>query len=137
MATCPQCRALNYEDTFHRFLAKEYVDAQYGAVHHLTVAAYMLQHPDRLSQDGWRHIRESLRIFLVEGRSPQEHRARIRKQVDSGNRDWSLKKGPRLTLPPDFEWSRTIVTVDDDTAEKYCEHIEAWARAVLADAESL
>ena len=31
----------------------EYVDPAYGAVHHLTVAAYMLQHSSQLSREGW------------------------------------------------------------------------------------
>lgn len=137
MPRCRQCHAAGCEDRYHAFLAREYVDPRYGAVHNLTVAAYMLQHPDKLSEDGWRAMRDTLRAFLVEGRSTQQHRARIRQDVSSSNRSWSLKKGPRLVLPPGFSWSQTIENVDDATPDRYCADIEAWARAVLADAETI
>ena len=137
MPRCPQCHAPGCEERFHAFLALEYVDARYGAVHHLTVTAYMLQHPDKLSEDGWRAMRDTLRAFLVQGRTPREHRARIRNDVNSANRDWRLKKGPRLVLPAGFRWSQTIDAIDDATPDHYCRDVEAWARAVLADAETV
>ena len=137
MASCPSCHAFACAERFHQFLALEFVDPQYGAVHHLTVAAYMLQHPGRLSRDGWRGIRDTLRAFLVEGRTPQEHRARVGEQVASNNRTWSLRKGPHITLPDGFTWSQTIEAVDDSDPRRYCREVEAWARRVLADAETI
>ena len=82
-------------------------------------------------------MRDTLRAFLVEGRSPQEHRARIREHVSSDNRSWSLKNGPRLALPAGFRWTQTIDAVDDAAPGRYCRDIEAWARAVLQDAETI
>lgn len=134
---CAQCGSLCCEETFHRFLAREYVEAGYGAVHHLTVAAYMLQHPQQLSEEGWRAMRDTLRAFLLEGRSAQEHRALIREHVSSDNRSWSLKNGPRLALPAGFRWTQTIDAVDDAAPARYCRDIEDWARAVLQDAETI
>jgi hypothetical protein len=39
---CPECGAPdnNCETRYHECLVKEFTDADYGAVHHLTVAAY-------------------------------------------------------------------------------------------------
>lgn len=47
--TCQECGALctvenNCVERFQRYMALEMTDAAYGEVHHLTVAAYMLQH---------------------------------------------------------------------------------------------
>lgn len=134
---CAQCGGVGCEERFHSFLALEFVDPQYGAVHHLTVAAYMLQHPERLSEVGWRYMRDTLRAFLVEGRTAPEHRAAIRDQVAGDKRTWSLKKGPRLTLPAGFTWSQTIASVDDADGASYRRDIEAWAQSVLADAETV
>lgn len=137
MDPCEQCNAVGCEERFHAFLALEFADAGYGVVHHLTVAAYMLQHPQQLSMDGWRMMRETLRAFLVEGVSPAQRRKQVRHKMDSGARSWSVRKGPRLVLPDEFAWSQTIAAIDDSSPEQYCSDIEAWARSVLADAEKL
>ncbi len=134
---CAQCGAVGCEERYYSFLAREFVDAGYGAVHHLTVAAYMVQHPARLSQEGWRAMRDTLRAFVAEGRSPQEQRAAMRDLAAGEKRAWSITKGPRQTLPPGFRWSSDITAVDDSDAATYCRDIEAWARQVLADAEAI
>jgi hypothetical protein len=94
----------------------------------------MLQHPSQLSSKGWEVIREQLRQFLDEGLRPAEARARVRKNVAFQKRAWSLKKGPRLELPPGFAWTQTIMSVDDATRAQYRQDIEQWARQTLADA---
>lgn len=137
MTVCPSCRATACEELFHRFLALEFNDPAYGAVHHLTVPAYMLQHPHRLSQEGWRQMRATLHAFLVEGRTPQAHRAALRDSVSSSNRTTSLKNGPHQPLPAAFTWSQTIAAVDHTTPQRYRQTIEQWARAVLSDAQSI
>jgi len=75
---CPDCGApeMTCETRFHEFLVKEFEDAGYGTVHHLTVATYMLQHSSKLTREGWLYERELLREFLVENKPP----AFIRKQ---------------------------------------------------------
>lgn len=135
--TCPDCNAENCEEQFHRFLALEYTDMRYGAVHHLTVAAYMLQHPARLSRDGWRAMRQTLTDFLIHGENPAERLKQLNKDMDSGARSWSLSKGPRKSLPAQFTWSQTITAVDASDPAQYREDIETWARSVLADASKL
>lgn len=137
-STCAECGAPwtaedNCEEQFHRFLVLEFTDPDYGAVHHLTVAAYMLQHPSRLSLKGWQAIRELLGQFVEDGVSPAEVRTRRQKSVDNRHRLWSFKKGPRLQLPSAFAWTQTILSIDDATAAQYRENIEQWARQTLAD----
>ena len=142
--TCPHCgaRLIGVEqcrDYFDGCLEKEFVDPGYGAVHHLTVPAYMLQHPDALSERGWRESRNVLAAFLIEGKTPAQVRAQIRvgsrDGLDSGRRSWSLTKGPKLRLPQSIQWTRTIAQVDRSSAATYCRDIEIWARAVLVDVE--
>lgn len=124
----------NCTERFHRFLALEFSDPGYGAVHHLTVPTYMLQHPSRLSLHGWQAMRDMLVQFLEDGLSPAVVRARNRKDVDNQHRRWRFKKGPRLQIPSTFVWTQTILSVDDTTAAQYCQDIEHWARQTLADA---
>ncbi|CAN5742496.1 hypothetical protein BH23ACT5_BH23ACT5_16360 [soil metagenome] len=43
-------------------LALEIADVRYWALHHLTVSAFMLQHPRRLSLRGWMEERPMLKV---------------------------------------------------------------------------
>lgn len=136
---CPDCGApINEEDSctnrFYRFLAPELADAEYGVVHHLTVAAYMLQHPNRLSKRGWQAMRELLAQALDPGLTPEALRAKMRSEVDSGRRSWSLVKGPRPQPPAGSTWSLTILSVDETNPAQYRAGIEQWARQALIDA---
>jgi hypothetical protein len=139
---CPECGAPVTEkysctEHFHRFLILEFSDPEYGAVHHLTVAAYMLQHPSRLSRRGWQEMRDLLSRFLDEGITPQAMPADLRAEVDSGQRTWSLVKGPRTELPEGFTWTLTILSVDESGAAQYRLGIERWARQALDDAKTI
>jgi hypothetical protein len=139
---CPECGATwkvdaDCETRFHHFLALEFGDPAYGAVHNLTVPAYMFQHPSEVSREGWKTMRELLWQFVHGGASPAEVRASRRDEMDSGNRKWSIRKGPRIELPANFSWTRTILDVPDGSAEVYCEGIVAWARQVLKDTEGI
>jgi len=136
--TCSECGAAwtkedNCTERFHRFMALEMTDPGYGVVHHLTVAAYMLQHPSKLSLRGWREERDLLKQFLLEGVTPKMVRAR-RRDYDRGRRDWSLKKGPRLELPQGFSWTSSIMSVDESTSEQYRQDVQRWANSVVEDA---
>lgn len=131
---CPQCGGVDCEQHFHNLLALEYVDARYGVVHHLTVPTYMLQHPRDISAEGWRNMRQTLHAFVIDGVAPREHRAAIRDEVAAGARTWSFKKGPRISLPPDFRWTQNIDAIDESDAAAYRRQIETWARRTLEDA---
>lgn len=81
--SCTERSVVNCEERFHRYLALEYMDGRYGAVHYLTVPAYKLQHPDQLSREGWQAMRATLEAFLVEGRSPQQRLALMRERPEA------------------------------------------------------
>ena len=91
---CPECGAQDNacEARFHECLALEFSDAAYSAVHHLTVAAYMLQHSSKLTRDGWLHERNLLREFLVENKPPAFIRQQNKVLVDSGKQAFKIKR---------------------------------------------
>ena len=136
---CPECGAPETlcQTRFDEFLALEFTDAGYGAVHHLTVTAYMLQHSSKLTREGWLHERELLREFLVENKSPTFIRKQNRDLVDSGKRTFKIKSRDGLPVINKTMWTKTILDVRTENAEVYCADVSVWARAVLEEAQGL
>ncbi len=136
---CPECGAREGTCTarFEEFLAREFQDPAYGAVHHLTVAAYMLQHSSHLTREGWLYERELLGDFLVHNKPVEQARAEGEELLDSGKRKFKIKSRDGAPLFPRFKWARTILDVHFDTPSEYCEAVTAWARATLADCEKI
>ena len=132
---CPDCGApeMTCETHFHEFLVKEFEDPRYGAVHHLTVATYMLQHSSKLTREGWPHERELLREFLVENKSPTFVRKQNKDLVDSGKRKFKITSKDGLPVINKTAWTKTILDVRMESAEVYCEDVTAWARSTLED----
>jgi hypothetical protein len=117
-------------------LAKEFENpTTYGAVHHLTVACYMLQH-NAYSRDGWLGTRHLLVQFIQEGKTPAEVRYENRHKLDSGPRKWRVTKGAKISTDG-LVWTHTIADVRLDNPDAYCADIELWAKSVLADTEKL
>jgi hypothetical protein len=125
------------ETRFHEFLIKEFEDAGYGAVHHLTVATYMLQHSSKLTRDSWLHERELLREFLIENKPPAFIRKQNKDLVDSGKRKFKIKSRDGLPVINKTTWTNTILDVRTENAEVYCEEVTAWARSTLEEAEMI
>jgi hypothetical protein len=115
--------------------ARELEDPAYGAVHHLSVPCYMLQH-NAYSREGWLFTRALLARFVA-GDTPDTARRRSRGALDSGRRTWSVTRGEKLAGVDGIAWTRTIADVRLDTAERYCADVRAWAASVLADSEEL
>ena len=136
---CPECGAPETlcQTRFDEFLALEFTDAGYGAVHHLTVTAYMLQHSSKLTREGWLHERELLREFLVENKSSAFIRKQNRDLVDSGKRTFKIKSRDGLPVINKTMWTKTILDVRTENAEVYCADVSVWARAVLEEAQGL
>jgi hypothetical protein len=128
---------LSLRSPFDEFLVLEFTDAGYGAVHHLTVAAYMLQHSSKLTREGWLYERELLREFLVEKKPPAFIRKQNKDKVDSGKRDFKIKSKTGQPVISKSTWTKTILDVRTDSAETYCADVIAWAKSVLADVEGL
>jgi hypothetical protein len=135
--TCPLCGARyeadeRCEDRFNLALAKEAEDPAYWIVHHLMVPAYMLQH-NGYSRAGWLYSRALLAEFVSGDLSPAAARQRNRRALDSGNRDWSITRGPKLERFDQITWTRTMADVRLDDAESYRADVRTWATAVIAD----
>jgi len=136
---CPECGALDSvcEARFHECLAREFEDPAYGAVHHLTIAAYMLQHSSQLTREGWLHERELLREFLVENKPPAFIRQQNKDLVDSGKRTFKIKSKDGKSVISKSPWTKTILDIRMDNAEDYCIDVTAWAKFVLDDVNEL
>ena len=136
---CPECGAPETlcQMRFDEFLILEFTDSGYGAVHHLTVTAYMLQHSSRLTREGWLHERELLREFLVENKSPAFIRKQNKDLVDSGKRTFKIKSRDRKPVINKSTWTKTILDVRAENAEVYCADVSAWARSVLVEAQGI
>lgn len=136
---CPECGAPNQlcQAQFDEFLILEFTDAGYGAVHHLTVAAYMVQHSSKMTREGWLFERNLLREFLVENKPPAYIRKQNRDVVDSGKRTFKIKSKTGVPVINKTTWKKTILDVRVENAEVYCSDITAWARSVLEEAEEL
>jgi hypothetical protein len=139
LMNCPECGAPETlcKTRFDELLVLEFTDAGYGAVHHLTVAAYMLQHSSKLTREGWLHERELLREFLVENKPPAYIRKQNKDLVDSGKRTFKIKSKDGKPVISKISWAKTILDVRMENAEVYCEDVTAWAKAVLEDAEEI
>ena len=139
MSNCPECGAPDTlcQTRFDEFLVLEFTDAGYGAVHHLTVATFMVQHSSRMTREGWMYERDLLREFLVENKPPQLVRKQIKDSVDSGKRTFKFKSKTGAPVINKTTWTRTILDVRAEDAAIYREDINAWARSVLEDAEGL
>jgi Family of unknown function (DUF5946) len=137
--TCPECGAPDNlcQTRFDEFLVLEFTDAGYGAVHHLTVATYMLQHSSKLTREGWRYERQLLREFLIENKSPAFIRKQNKDLVDSSKRKFKIKSRDGLPIISKTTWAKTILGVRAENAEVYCQDVTAWARSVLEEAEAI
>ena len=136
---CPECGAVETlcQTRFDEFLVLEFTDAGYGAVHHLTVTAYMIQHSSKLTREGWLHERELLREFLVENKPPAFIRKQNRDLVDSGKRTFKIKSRDGKPVIDKISWIKTILDIRSENAEAYCADVTAWAMAVLEDAQEI
>ena len=139
MSPCPECGAPDNlcQARFDEFLILEFTDAGYGAVHHLTVAAFMVQHSSKLTREGWLFERDLLKDFLIENKSPAYIRRQNKDVVDSGKRTFKIKSKTGLPVIEKTTWRNTILDVREENAEVYCEDITAWARAVLEEAHQV
>ncbi|MCC6617192.1 MAG: hypothetical protein IT320_27205 [Anaerolineae bacterium] len=133
---CPECGAawrdgIPCEAHFHQMLYWENEFPDYGVVHHLTVLCYYLQHPSLYSPDGLREGRRLLVEFVANGVRPQDMRRRMRGQVDSSRRTFTIKgkDGARGAYAHSIPWPMTAADVVAQGADHYVESVRQWARS--------
>jgi hypothetical protein len=141
--TCPQCGAAVSEGrtcqtVFDEFLALEFTDPDYGAVHMLTVACFMIQH-GRYSDTGLVWIEQRLHDYLERGISAAQIRRDAAQETRQDRRDWKVLRQPHDPPQKPARWSVTIVDLADqaDSAAHYRAAIERWARATLTEMQAL
>lgn len=126
MAMCVHCGVDDCAATFHQCLVLDFTDPGYGLVHHLTVAAYMLQHnaysdemADTMARFVLRHLDEP----------PGEATKReIRRATDGGQR--VTRREDAKPINPDGGWTHTVADVDLGSAAAYRATVRTWADAV-------
>ena len=140
---CPECGATwqaggNCESQFHQMLYWEDENPRRGAVHHLTVLSYHLQHPTLYSPEGLEYGKQLLVDFLEGGGTPQQVHKRRQVEVDSGQRSWKIPGTPEAhgTYQHPVRWNITAQDVVKAGAEAYIQQVQEWARLILADLRS-
>jgi hypothetical protein len=138
MQTCPECGAAwrgeeTCQDFFHQMLFWEHENPAYGAVHHLMVLSYYLQHPSLYSPEGLAEAKHLLIEFLERGATPAEVRSNNRARVDSSKRTWKIKgtAASSGSYEQPVRWSITAAEVVAAGPEGYCEQVRAWAGSIL------
>ncbi len=140
---CPECGAAltGYADCqaiFESFLELEFTDPDYGQVHMLTVACFMIQH-GRYGDEALKWIERQLRAYLEEGLPVEQIRKQGARQTGQAERTWKVTRQPEAPLLPKIAWSMTIADVAANyrDAGSYCELVRQWARVTLREMQPL
>jgi hypothetical protein len=138
--TCPECGSSWQEgqicqDDFHQMLFWEAEQPDLGAVHHLMVLCFHLQHPSLYAPEGLRAARILLDDFVERGLSTAEVRRRYQAQVRSDRRTWKIKgqSGAVGSYPEPVRWTMMARDVTEAGKESYLESVSRWARSVQED----
>jgi hypothetical protein len=126
MSVCLHCGVDDCEALFHECLVRDFTDADYGIMHHLTVGAYMLQHNSYTDE-----MASTMAEFVLEhlDRPPGDtEKRRIRAWTDGAQR--VTRRGAISPLAPPGGWPLTIADIDIGDAESYRATVRAWAEAV-------
>ena len=131
---CPECGATGCRDRFGELLALEFEDPTvFGAVHHITVICFNIQHPGEFTEESMTWMKSSLRAIIVDGLSPTELRKQVRKRTKGGVR---VKRHTELSEEPvKVHWSMTVSDVRTNDPVIYVKDVMAWAKSILNDLE--
>ncbi|MBL1130174.1 MAG: hypothetical protein D8M54_16965 [Chloroflexi bacterium] len=103
-----------------------------GAVHHLMVLCFHLQHPHLYSPEGLVYARQLLEQFVGQGPSPAAVRQQNRTQVNSHNHARKITSTAVAfgVYDPPVNWTMTAVDVIAGGPENYSELVQAWAQSI-------
>jgi len=149
MASCPDCGAPiadngSCRSLFDELLAHEYAfPAAFGAVHHLTVAAYYLQHPRGFSRAAIRGWRSIITESLDGAATPAEFLRRARAPSDAKVRTVRIRE--RGTQPPEGwprAWPMTVADAvvppgEEPNADGHIRRVTQWAKAIRETLDAL
>jgi hypothetical protein len=134
---CPECGGPDYEARFKEFIALEFDDPAPGAVHLLTVTAYVLRHSTRLSREGRLFEPRLLEDFIEHGADPAQVRRDHRADVDGGRRGFKFKGVDGPLLFTGIHWGCTLRDARQDPPKSYWEDVTLWARQKLLDSQQV
>jgi hypothetical protein len=106
-----------------------------GAVHHLLVLCYYLQHPSLYSPEGLAYGLQLLVEFLTAGLTPDSALRRNRPQVRSDRRSWKIAASPGShgAYPNPVDWTTRAADVTAAGPQSYLDSIPTWAGSLLTD----
>lgn len=145
MTRCPDCGAPIEDDStcralFDELLAHEYAfPPAFGAVHHLTVASYSLQHPRGYSPGAIRMWRTIVAESLDGLATPEDFLRRARAEFGDG-----VRVREPGSQPPDgwpHEWPMTVADVvvppnETPDAAGHIDRVRRWAASIRATLDS-
>ncbi len=142
-AQCSQYGAADCREKYGEMLALEFEQPPvFGAVHHLTVICYNIQHPDSFTDEALAWMRSALRSVVEDNLSGPELLKRARgsfggdfkvKRRDARARD---RHASVPCIPERARWSMTVADVRTASPEVYTGDIRAWAKSILKDLEA-
>ena len=141
MTPCPDCGApiadgVTCRALFDQLLAHEYAFPKaFGEVHHLTVAAYSLQHPRGYSHDAIRMWRVMVDESLDGVSTPEDFLVRARLQFSGEVRVRQPGSEPPEGWP--HRWPVTVADVvvpetEPGDAESHIDRVRQWAGSIRA-----
>lgn len=120
---CSDCGATDCEALFHACLVADYSDPAFGAVHHLVVPTYGLQH-------GWyrTETQPAVAEFILGhlDRAPNEHDLRLIRAATDG----STQVRARQPSTQNADWDHHIGNVDLHRPDTYTATVRRWAESV-------
>jgi hypothetical protein len=132
---CPQCGAIGCKEKYGEILALEFEQPMvFGAVHHITVICYNLQHPDTFSDEALAWMRSQLHDIVEKGLTGPELLKRVRGTF-SGHARVKRRNAP-AERPTPARWSMTVAEVRTDSPEVYVKDIKIWAKSILKDLDA-
>jgi hypothetical protein len=139
MPICAECGASlpegrSCQEIFDKYLALEFSDPGYGAVHFLTVSCFMVQH-GRYSDEALVWMRAQLRAYLEEGKPIDEVRSAAQQSASNTSRTWKVLRAPDAPPLPKINWSMTLADVDrqQQDAASYRALVRQWAETTLRE----
>jgi Family of unknown function (DUF5946) len=139
-SACRQCSATGCKEKYGEMLALEFEQPSvFGAVHHLTVICYNIQHPDAFTDEALAWMRTSLRDIVEKGLSGPELLKRAQGPFSGDfkvkRRDARARDRPDAVpyMPVRTRWSMTVADVCTASPEVYTGDIKAWAKSILKD----
>jgi hypothetical protein len=134
---CPECGAdwsagHTCQDDFHQMLFWETETPALGAVHHLTVLCYYLQHPSLYSPEGLEHAKGLLIEFIAHGATLQDIRRQNSARLSSGVRPFKITGTPEShgAYSTPVDWSMRARDVVQAGADQYIASVRAWAQSI-------